>query len=106
VISKLAPELIDENKQILLKCSSHLFRDPLKLLGLLEEVMNLNATNAGYKELLLKYYGEIRYTNLNYSPDCPLIDPAIHSILTTPSLQKNFILLLRYSLYNLIGQKP
>jgi hypothetical protein len=36
VIVKLVPEMIEENRQILLKCSSHLFRDPLKLLSLLE----------------------------------------------------------------------
>lgn len=56
VIVKLVPEMIEENRQILLKCSSHLFRDPLKLLSLLQELMDVNETSAGYKKLLLKYY--------------------------------------------------
>ena len=56
LISKIIPEMIEENRNIMLKCAGHLFNNPLKLLALLESVMTVNATSADYKKLLLNYY--------------------------------------------------
>lgn len=45
IVAKLAPELIEENRYILLKCISFLFYKPGKLLDILDDLMKSRATN-------------------------------------------------------------
>ena len=49
LIEKIVPEMIEENRNLILKCSSHLFSDPMKLLSLLDRIMTIKATSLDYR---------------------------------------------------------
>lgn len=104
MVSKIASEMIEENRHLLLKCTGYLFWQPLTLLDLLEEMMRVSANSDDYKQLILRYYATAKQ-NLNYSDSCPLLEPTVLAILTDDTLKRNFVLLVRYSLYNLLSQK-
>lgn len=67
LVAKIAPELIDENRNLLLKCSSYLFNNPSELLEILEKLMSIKATSEEYKRILNEYYEKNRTINLTFN---------------------------------------
>lgn len=53
IIARLAPELVEENKNVLLECASHLVGRPMDLINLLEKLVKMAATTTEQRKFLL-----------------------------------------------------
>jgi hypothetical protein len=48
----LAPELVEENKNVLLECASHLVGRPMELINLLEKMVKMASTTTEQRNFL------------------------------------------------------
>ena len=52
IIAKIAPELVEENRNLMLDCASHLVGRPIALVDLLEHLVKMAATTTEQRKFL------------------------------------------------------
>jgi uncharacterized heparinase superfamily protein len=52
IIARIAPELVEENRNLLLECAGHLARKPMLLVDLLEQLVNMASTTTEQRRFL------------------------------------------------------
>jgi hypothetical protein len=74
IIAKIAPELVEENRNVLLDCASHLVGRPMALIDLLEQLVKMAATTTEQKKFLNSALemAKKEYSN-NFNPENPIV---------------------------------